>query len=74
MQKRTAFQIWCEGDPDYNYTAYNIGFGWGTCFLEACEDLASRNAYFNKVWNRNTMKYWGCRLFDNYEEARKSFG
>lgn len=63
-------EIWCEGDPTHDYTACHLGYGKGSNLREACEELASRNSYFNNKWDRKTMTYWGCSIFDNEEEAR----
>lgn len=67
-----AYPIYMEG---YQATgdgakAHYVGEGVGNSFLDAC-----RRRYVGDVWydpNRNT--YWGCRLFDNLEDAQRSFG
>lgn len=46
----------------------------GTCYAEdfqkACEKIFNGNDFFNRI----NLTYWGCKLFDNEEDARKSFG
>jgi hypothetical protein len=69
-----VFEIWCEGDPTKEYTACHLGYGKGETLSEACRNLADKNPYFNKVFNFYTMKYSGCRVFDNEEDARASYG
>lgn len=69
---RKKYEIWCEGDPRFNYTACNLGFAWGNSFREACKELASRNAHFAKFYNG--YHYRDCKLFDNYESAKISYG
>lgn len=66
----TLYEIWCEGDPKRDYNACHLGYGKGDNFNEACEDLASKGTYFNKVFNPRSMTYAGCRLFDNETDAR----
>lgn len=41
---------------------------------EACDRLAERDSDFRQYYDRNRMPWWGCRLFDNEADARKSFG
>lgn len=66
--------IWCEGDPKLDYTACHLGTVKGTSLLEACEELASRNPYFDANFDRKTLKYKNCALFSSEEEARASHG
>lgn len=63
-------EIWCEGDPKHDFNACHLGYGKGNTILEACNDLATKNPYFNKTWRRDSMTYWGCKLFDSEEQAR----
>jgi len=63
-------EIWCEGDPRRDYTACHLGYGKGETLKEACEDLASHNAYFDKHFRRHTMRYCGCAVFNNEADAR----
>ena len=63
-------EIWCEGDPRRDYTACHLGYGKGKDLREACEDLAARNKYFCDNYNPYTMRYAGCRVFDNEAQAR----
>lgn len=71
-----TFAIWAEG---YRATcessgAIKLGTGRGATFREACEDLARRDRSFAGNFNPATLTFWGCRLFDNETDARKSFG
>lgn len=68
------FEIWCEGDPRRDYTACHLGYGKGENLDEACEELASKNSYFEKAYNPYTMKYHGCKVFDNEVDARSTYG
>ena len=72
--KPKIFEIWCEGDPYYGFTACHLGYGKATTFKGACEDLASKRGSFNKFFNKSDMSYLGCRVFDNYQSAKLSYG
>ena len=70
------FSIWSEGyraTGGYGHAQYE-GVGHGETFQEACDDLARRNQVFNKYYDPERLTSWGCRLFDNESDARKSFG
>lgn len=84
------FEIWIEGysaTGEYG-TANKIGNGIGITFDEAVKDYMSRKpkhgieenersryiseqAYQNR---RSNWRIWGCNLFENETDARKSFG
>lgn len=69
------FDIWAEG---YSATgeggkACHFGSAYGKDFKEACITFfstGSRPGWFNP----DRMTHWGCRLFDNEQDARRSFG
>lgn len=70
------YEIWSEG---YEATgesgeAYCHGIGEGKDFKDACKNFAKEDKDFAFYFNENSMSYWGCKLFDNEFEARKSFG
>jgi|SaaInl6LU_22_DNA_1037377.scaffolds.fasta_scaffold06041_6 hypothetical protein len=64
--------IWQEGYVITGNTgkAFKVGTAKGDSFEEACISLCKDNPYFNP----NTLRIWGCRLFDKEHEARDSFG
>lgn len=66
-------EIWCEGDLEFN-TAAHLGYGKGKTLKEACDDYASKNKYFARYYNPDTMMFKDCRLFETYEGARESHG
>jgi hypothetical protein len=39
-------------------------------FEEACEKMMKNSEYFD----RKSLTFWGCRLYDNERDARKGFG
>lgn len=70
------YAIWAEG---YNATgqrsgAIYLGSGTGKNFKEACLHFARMAPDFNKHFDAERMTYWGCKLFDNEADARKSYG
>lgn len=67
-------EIWCEGDEAHHYTACHLGYGKGSTIVEACDDLASKNDYFSRHYNRKKLTYWGTRLFISEKLAREKFG
>lgn len=67
-------EIWCEGDRRRRYTACHLGYGKGENLKEACEELAKKNPFFKKSYNPYSMKYLGCKIFDNEADARVAHG
>lgn len=78
------YEIWTEG---FRATAERGGAHYhGTVTAnsldKAVEKLAKKNSSFDKYvsYSPNPKRkgssytYWGCRIFDNEEQARKSFG
>ena len=70
------FEIWQEG---YRATgdqapASKAGEAEGDNFKAACEEFAHANPEWAKYFDSARMTHWGCRLFDNEADARKSFG
>ena len=70
------FAIWCEGYAATGESgpATLIGRAFGKTFKEACENFAEKNKDFKHLFNPDKMTYWGCHLFTNQADARKSFG
>ena len=68
----TTFEIWSEGYAvmEGRGTAHHHGNIEANSFKEAC-DIFFNN---NKLYNPERLTYWGCKLFDNETDARKSFG
>ena len=66
------YQIWSEGyvaNGDKN-TAMHHGEYEADSFKEACILWGNELPDFDS----DRLTYWGCRLFDNEADARKSFG
>ncbi|EBF8123335.1 hypothetical protein ACVY1S_002049 [Salmonella enterica subsp. enterica] len=69
------YQIWSEGyeATGNSGSAELLGEVEADDFASACSALfegTDREKYFNK----QRLTYWGCRLFDNEQDAKKSFG
>lgn len=71
-EKRYA--IWVEGfaATGEHGTAQFLGTAVGRTFKEACQNWFAQHPSRTYDPERNTD--WGCRLFDNPDDARKSFG
>jgi len=73
------FEIWCEG---YAVTgnraeASLLGTEIANTWDEAVQKYMDKNPDKIDVREANGVKIytdWGCRLFDNEDDARKSFG
>jgi len=70
------FDIWAEG---YRATGQSSGATYlgsekAETFRQACKKHARKDSQFNYYFNEESMTYWGCKLFDNERDARKSFG
>lgn len=64
------FEIWAEG---YNATGNSaparfMGYRYGNSLIEACTSLFEGDPLYKN------NRYWGCKLFDNEKDARRSFG
>jgi len=76
-----VFEVWSEG---YAATGdISTANFWGTAeaetFQEACEKLLGKDLDRTDIPDRDFYRakrpsVWGCRLFDNEAEARKTFG
>ena len=73
------YAIWVEGyrATGEHGTATCMGSAIGDTFSDAVRNLlktksTADRAYYNLTNTPPT--YWGCRLFDNEKDARKSFG
>lgn len=74
--KIKQWEIWSEGFRATGDSggATLHGKEYGTTFRKAVITYASSNPDFDEYFDKKDMTFWGCRLFDNETEARKSFG
>ena len=71
-----VFEIWAEGYAvnEGRASASLLGVASGETFEEACNNFAKENKDFEAYFNPISLTYWGCSLYDNEWDARKSFG
>jgi hypothetical protein len=70
------FEIWSEGYAatcEHSEARYH-GSAEGKSFKEAVKNFADTHNHFKKYFNKETMSFWGCKLFDNETKARQNFG
>lgn len=68
------YQIWSEG---YEATGNSsgadlLGEAEANDFASACSVLFEGSEHA-KYFDKQRLTYWGCRLFDNEQDARKAF-
>ena len=75
------FQVWSEGYlatgmDGIREKARMLAEVEADSFQDACDRLCSDQAWQrqNGNYNAERLTVWGCRLFDNEADARKSFG
>ncbi|CAB4192155.1 hypothetical protein UFOVP1244_4 [uncultured Caudovirales phage] len=66
------FEVWCSGweSSDGRGAARFLGKFNAESFADACEMAIIDRSLFD----RERLTYWGCGLFDNETDARRSFG
>ena len=75
-QETKLYEIWMESDYDYGRRCpvRCLGSAEGHSFKDACKRFARKCAGFGQYFDEQNMTYWGCRLFDNEFDAKKSRG
>jgi hypothetical protein len=72
------YEIWSEGfvDSRERVGASFLGYGEGETFHEACVYYMNTDKEHKELryFNVKDLTFWGCRLFDNETDARRSFG
>lgn len=73
------YEIWsegylCTGMEGIPEKAFCFGTEEGETFKDACIKFFLREERHKVYFDSNDMTYWGCRLFDNEVDARKSYG
>lgn len=71
-----VYDIWAEG---YACTgdsagATLVGQACAETFQEACNKYATYDAGFARLYDPERLTYWGCKLFDNRQDAQVNFG
>jgi len=67
------YEIWSEGFISTGQVSNATWCGTVTAesFQAACDEKFKDHKNFYK---KEKLTYWGCRLFDNEADARRSFG
>jgi hypothetical protein len=67
--------VWMEGYcvTGNRMKARHLGNFFGT-WKEAVIKAVKQELTFDEYFNEEKLTYWGCRFFDNEEEAREVFG
>ena len=76
-RKTKRYEIWREGfafSSEERGTADFLGTEEGENFIDACMRFAIRKGTSFYLDHDGVPTDWGCRLFDNELDARKSFG
>ena len=70
------FEIWSEGfaATGERGSAQLVGAASGLTFREACANFALEDEAFAEYFDSERLTFWGCRLFTNENDARRSFG
>jgi hypothetical protein len=77
-----AYEVYMEGyvDNGGRGAAHYVGVGEGETFADAAYDACVKaygkdetDKFFTK-YNDNEVAYWGCRMYDNYDDAAKFVG
>ena len=69
------YDIWSEGYclNGERSEAWLEGTYEGESFLDACKQMVKDKKYEN-LYNEQYNSIWGCKLYDNEADARRSFG
>lgn len=69
------FTIWSEGYHvnEGRFPAFCLGEFTADTFAQACKKAAIHRD-MESLFDAQRLTVWGCRLFDNEMDARKSFG
>ena len=71
------YEIWCEGfvTMESKSGAQLLGKVRSTSFKSAVVEFFNRHdKTVNNYFDEKNMRFYGCELFDNEADARKTFG
>ena len=76
MSSTRTWQVWVEGFvvTGESGKAQLMGETEAKTFGEACRIVFSKTREHAMYFDPVRLTYWGCRLFDNETDARRSFG
>lgn len=68
----TEFNIWSEGyEATGNHSPATLH---GTVKAETFKDACDSFFKDDKLYDPENLTYYACRLYDNFEDARRTFG
>ena len=73
-----TWEVWLEGFscpslyPNGNFGPRLLGKAKANTFQEACDRLLSTGDLAS-WYNRKFLSFWGCKLYDNAEDAGRKF-
>ena len=78
-KRKKSIRLWNIRIEEYHFQegkqgASFLGQDKGTTFKEACIKWFKNNSDSVVLFDSEEMTYFGCRLFDNETDARKTFG
>lgn len=67
-----TYDVWMEGFvcTGESSKAHFVGSVKAETFKKACDKLFNNDILYDPI----NLTHWGCRLYDNEADARKSFG
>lgn len=70
------FSVWIEGyqGSGDRQLAHLLGAAEAETFADAAKAVIEEQKMNDEHWSPDKLSYWGCRLFDNESDARKSSG
>ena len=70
------YEVWMEGFHVMKCYALAecLGVYDAESFLDACQQAVKANPGYEILYDKKRNTVYGCRLFDNEADARKSFG
>ena len=75
VEPTQLYEVWAEGHraTGDSSEASLMGEARAATFKEACKLVMQRTGRFS-YYDEEHNDYWGCKLFDNEADARRSFG
>lgn len=76
LPSKTWYDVWCEGFvvTGQSASAKYLGRYRDESFPAACRQAMQDLGWDERSYNETTNSYWGCRFYDNEQDARKNFG
>lgn len=74
------YEVWIEGYAATGEYAEASRLGEdgelfsGNTFADACRNAIIKLKWNTNYYNEQSNSYWGCRFYDNEQDARRSFG